>query len=208
MLRPAKSLPEDYHLLYAVDLSKQFGLLLALNFAGLGLLLFSGWAFYALACTRFPDLQPLIISTAEGSLFSKAFSVLIGFTAALALHELVHGAFFLWFTGERPRFGLSAAYAYAAAPEWYLPRTPYLVVGVTPIIVISLFGIAILPVLPRSALLLWWTLLTVNAGGAIGDLYVVARLIFADMAVMVNDQGDRIEVHAPRNPHSTSKRLF
>ncbi len=75
-----------------------------------------------------------------------ALVVLIVITfAILVLHEMVHGLFFWLFTRARPRFGFKGAYAYAAAPGWYIPRPQFLAVGLAPLLLISLVGLLILP---------------------------------------------------------------
>lgn len=197
MHTPVKILPEDYRRVEAIDLSRQFGLLLGVNLAGLILMAAAGWLFFALGRLRFPDILPSITVSTGGEMITGLLLIAGGFAAAIGLHELVHGVFFLIVTGERPRFGLSLAYAYAAAPNWFIPRNRYLVIGIAPLVLISLAGIAALTILPRPLFPLWWFCLTVNAGGAIGDLYVVIRLLLRSPAALINDHGDRIEIYTP-----------
>ena len=56
----------------------------------------------------------------------------------LVVHELIHGLFFWLFTGSAPRYGLGLSYAYAAAPDWYIPRRKYQVTGLAPVVIIGL----------------------------------------------------------------------
>lgn len=197
MFKPVKIPPPDYRRVEEIDLSRQFGLLLGLNLAGLVWMAAAGWLFFILGRLRFPDIHPSITVSATGDLISGLLMIAGGFGAAIGLHELVHGVFFLIFTGERPRFGLSLAYAYAAAPDWFIPRNRYMVIGIAPLVLISLAGIIALTILPRPLFPLWWFCLIVNAGGAIGDAYVVIRLLLRPPAALINDHGDRIEIFAP-----------
>ena len=122
-----------------------------------------------------------------------ALVVLIATTfAILVLHELVHGLFFWLFTRSRPRFGFKGAYAYAAAPGWYIPRPQFLTVGLAPLALISLAGLLILPVTAPPVSLVVIVALILNAAGAIGDLYMVVRLLFVPHGVLIEDHGDGI----------------
>jgi hypothetical protein len=115
----------------------------------------------------------------------------------LVLHELVHGAFFWLFTHQRPHFGFKGAYAYAAAPDWYIPRRQYMLVGISPLVVLSLLGVLLLPVLPAGALLPWLVALAGNAAGAVGDALIVGWLLFQPDSVLVQDHGDAVTVYKP-----------
>jgi hypothetical protein len=114
----------------------------------------------------------------------------------IVLHEAVHGAFFWLFTRERPRFGLHLPFAaYAAAPDWLLLRFQHLVVGLAPFAVITLLGLALLPVAPPlvvSALLL---VIVTNAAGSTGDFLMAAWLLMQPADVLVQDTGAAITTY-------------
>ncbi len=76
-----------------------------------------------------------------------------------------------------PLFGLRGLYAFAAAPGWYIPRNPYLWIGLSPLVLISIFGLLLVPLIPQSVLFAWLFGLTYNAAGAAGDLYFVFWLL-------------------------------
>jgi len=124
-------------------------------------------------------------------------ALLIVFVVVLLLHELTHGIFFWLFTHSRPTFGFKGWYAYAAAPGWYVPRPQFLVIGSAPLILLSLLGVALSAVVP-DALVLWifWGLIG-NATGAIGDLYMIIRLVLAPGAVVIEDQGEEVTWYGP-----------
>lgn len=191
-----QTLPNDYTLLRDIDLSKDTSLMLKLNLVGLALFLGCLWLFAWLAAWLRPDLGGPTSFGGKIDLPGLA-AILLAFGLILIVHEGVHGLFFWLFTGSRPVFGLKAAYAYAAAPGWYIPRNRYLWVGLAPLIVISLAGLLILPRLPSGWLLAWLLALATNASGAIGDLYVVGWLLGQSPDVLVNDHGDGMRVYAP-----------
>lgn len=192
------TLPTAYQLTRTIDLRKQPVLMLWLNLIGLGLLLLFGWLFFSLASRLRPQagLSPSFTIDLPSGL-TAVLAIAVAFVAVLLLHELVHGAFFWLITRHRPRFGLQAAYAYAAAPDWYIPRNPYLVVGLAPLVLITLTGVALLPWLPAALLLPWIFALAINASGSIGDVYIIAWLLARPASALVNDHGDCIHIYLP-----------
>src|SRR6266700_4202149 len=129
---------------------------------------------------------------AVGAIAALFATVVITLCVVLILHELTHGLFFWLFTKSRPAFGFKGWYAYAAAPGWYLPRGQSLVVGAAPLILLSLLGEALLLLVPW---VLWG--LIVNAGGAIGDLYMIARLMLAPRGAVVEASRGKMTWYVP-----------
>jgi hypothetical protein len=109
----------------------------------------------------------------------------------LIIHELVHGSFFWLFTRERPKFALRSGYAFAAAPNWYLPKFQYIVVGLSPLIVISIICLGLALLLPPNIVPYPFFVATFNAAGALGDMIVVAWILIQSNTIMVKDQGDK-----------------
>jgi hypothetical protein len=192
-MNPTKTLPEEYQRLYALDLSKNVVALIGLNLAALPIFFIAGWVFIRLSIWLRPAYWQ------GGDILALGLGELIGVLAAIALmlliHEAIHGIFFWVFTKERPRFGFHGLYAYAAAPDWYLPRNKYLVVGLAPLVLISVVGVLVMPITPLVAFPALFTLLVLNAAGAIGDIYLTLRLLFGPEDVFVNDHGDKFAVY-------------
>ena len=193
-MQPTKTLPDHYNLDVTLDLTKNMRVLLGLNVAGLVLFLFFGAVFWRLFIGARPDfsLQPFRFGALEGLLVVVVVSILV-----VIVHELVHGLFFWIYLRERPIFGFRGAYAFAAAPDWYIPRPQFIVVGLAPLVLISGGGLLLLPLLPVGMLPALLFALTVNAAGAVGDLYVVAWLFTKPDTVLVNDEGDRFAMFLP-----------
>jgi hypothetical protein len=197
-LKARQDLPSGYRLARSIDLRKQPGLLLWLNLVGLGLLLLFAWLFNWLASELRAPTEP--VSSAAGALFGGWETILVivpALVAVLLLHELVHGLFFWLLTRSRPYFGLKITYAYAAAPDWYIPRNPYLVVGLSPLTLITLVGVALMPVLPEAWVLPWVLALALNASGSVGDVYIIGWLLSQPGDTLVNDHGDSIHFYLP-----------
>ena len=143
-------------------------------------------------------------------LFSGTFSFLIdlstvwqllGLLAAAALmlvvHELIHGFFFWVFTRSKPVFALHLAYAYAAAPGWFIPAHQYSIIGLSPLVIITAIGLLLIRLAPAGWILPVILITALNIGGAAGDMLVIARLQRTSSACLVNDAGDRVVFFEP-----------
>jgi signal transduction histidine kinase len=111
---------------------------------------------------------------------------IVGYILILPIHELVHAAVFtLW--GGKPYFGTKMPYAlYCGAKLQLFRRNQYLVVGLAPLVVITLAGIIFTLVSP--ALASYTIFATVgNISGAAGDLWVSWRLLRLPHSVLVED---------------------
>ena len=196
-MQATQSLPTGYAPLGSVTLKENRRLFIALNLLGIP---------WAIVCAGFFIVMASLLGAAPGSgsmtltLADMALWILaltLTLFAALVLHELTHGLFFWLFTRSRPRFGFKGAYAYAAALGWYIPRPQVLIIGLAPLIILSLLGLLILPLLPFPASLLLLFALFANATGAIGDLYMSARLLATSRSVLIEDMGEGIRWFAP-----------
>ena len=127
--------------------------------------------------------------------------VVIGVTAAMiVLHEAVHGVFFWLFTRAVPKFAFKGAYAYAAAPDWYLPKYQYLVTALAPLVLLSLVGVGLMLVVPPGGFVVLLLFLVTNASGAIGDLWVAGWLLRQPDACYANDHGDAVSLYVEESP--------
>jgi Putative zincin peptidase len=197
-MRAYPRLPDGYRLASSIDLRNQAGLLLWLNLVGLGLLLLFAWLFFWLAARlRSTANSGQSSSGVQPAGWITILAILLAFAAVLLIHELVHGAFFWLITRSRPRFGLQITYAFASAPDWYIPRNPYLVVGLSPLVLITLAGIALMPLLPEALVLPWVLALALNASGSVGDVYIIGTLLTQPATILVNDHGDSIHFYLP-----------
>jgi signal transduction histidine kinase len=111
---------------------------------------------------------------------------IIGYILILPIHELIHAAaFVLW--GGKPYFGTKLPYAlYCGAKNQLFHRNQYLVVGLAPLVVITLAGIILTLLSP--ALASYTLFATVgNVSGAAGDVWVVRRLLRLPSSILVED---------------------
>ncbi len=198
-MRATQTLPENYHPIKTIDLSKDKRLLVILNLASLPLFFFFGWLFFQpIIWLRQVDLFEMAAQTQISSIsdWIGLGGIIIGLSAVqILLHELIHGVFFWWYTRSRPRFAIRLTYAYAAAPDWFLPRNEYLVTSLAPFVVMSVAGVLLFAAAPAVWLLPTWFAITLNAGGSIGDLLVAVWLLRQPVTCLAQDRGDAVTLY-------------
>jgi hypothetical protein len=197
-MQPTRALPSEYHAVGTFDLKNNLRAILWLNLAGLGLFVLAAWAFtQALYLLRPADaFIGLALSLAGiGDMLKVVLAFLALYAGMIVLHEALHGVCFWIFTRQRPVFALSWAYAYAAAPEWYLPRNRYLVTALAPLAGISLLALLTLAIAPPAWFLPALVVAVSNVGGAVGDIWVVIWLLRQPPACYAQDRGDAVTLY-------------
>lgn len=193
-LHPTRSLPEGYTLAREINLLRDRNLALGLNVAALMAFFLVMMALNALMILMCPGGVSL---TFTGDSMLGTLALLVGLTVVnLVVHEAIHGLFFYVFTRTRPVFALRLAYAYAAAPDWYIPARAYTVIGLAPLILIDLVCLLLMLLVPA------WTfalalVIGLNTSGAVGDLFIVGLVLRSRRDCLVNDRGDSVAVYAP-----------
>jgi hypothetical protein len=191
-MRSVKTLPANYQPSKILDLSSTRAAIW-LNLAAIPLLFGYSWLFSLIfsslqSANPFPDGLWSVVTSFS---IKDWLFLLLTIIFILSFHEMIHGAFFWIFTRERPKFGLRGGYAYASAPDWYLPINQYLIVGLSPFVVISILGIIFATFLPVSLLPYLLLIISFNAAGALGDMIVVAWIVMQAKTILVRDQGDK-----------------
>ncbi len=120
-----------------------------------------------------------------GLLLAVVFNI-IAYLLVLPLHEAIHAlAFAFW--GGKPYFGAKLPLAlYCGARDQLFRRNQYLVVGLAPLVLITLAAIVFTLLAPGLAA---YTLLATigNFSGAAGDIWSVYRLLRQPASVFVED---------------------
>lgn len=191
-LHPTKTLPPAFTQFHTLDLSNR-KLMIAMNVTGLLLLFIFGWLFMGVAAFLNPQFFWLELRIFAATLTLPAFLL----TAALVvvLHELSHALFFWLFSRERPKVGFNLLYAYAAAPDWFFPRRQFVLIGLAPVLLLTLAGLVALPLvdfLTAARLILG---LTVNAAGAVGDFIVVMWALSQPADILLRDEGTAVTAY-------------
>ncbi len=120
-MQATKQLPSNYQQRASLDISRDKKTMIALNLAGMLLLIPFGWLFLYLFALIRPDTTAFSLEVSGLGVFLVGGLLLLVVVGIVLLHELVHGLFIWLYTGSRLHLGLGASYAYAAAPDWYIP---------------------------------------------------------------------------------------
>ncbi len=194
MQAATRNLPAGYEPYKTIDLSNNQRALIVLNVASLVMLVLSGWLLLLLTATIRPEFALAGEFNALGTVLVIIAALLL-MVGMIILHEAIHGVFFWIFTHTRPMFGFKGFYAYAAAPDWYILRNPYMIVGIAPLVLITLCGILLLWVVPEWLILPLLFLVVMNASGAVGDIAVVGWLLFQPRDTLIADRGDAMTAY-------------
>ena len=123
--------------------------------------------------------------------------ILLVLAAAVVLpviHEAIHGAV-AGVVGARPVYGIGPGVAFCHIREFVTTRA-YAAILIAPLLVISVVGVAIMPLTPqvlRGPLL---ALLVTNASGAVGDLAALWQLRGLPPGALIADTNAGFEVFA------------
>ena len=191
-LRPRHDLPITHVQSWGLDLANDQKAAVILNIAAFPLFAAFGWVFLTLASGLRSQIATRVYL---GSITPNPFLFLLLFIAfivvLMVIHEAIHGIFFWIFTRSRPVFGLKLLFAYAGAPEWYIPRNQYAIIGLAPLVLMTVGGFLVVSLAPLSVGQLALIGITLNASGAVGDLYVSGKVMCQPRNVLVQDTGAR-----------------
>ncbi len=203
-MQATQTLPETYRKIGTLDVSHNRRLMLILNLLALVILVLSGWLFLrAMISLRPAAIAQSLVTIRIDSFLNWVIltgEVLILTALYVVLHEALHGIFFWVFTRTRPRFAFHWTYAYAAAPDWFIPRNRFLVTTLAPLVGITLLGLLIMTVAPAGWLLSIWYMVTMNAAGAVGDILVAIWLLRQPLTCLAQDCGDAVTLFVPQLP--------
>lgn len=197
-MKATQNLPDNYQPAGKFNL-KSMKQLIFMNIAGLILLILSIWFFGWFINRIRPDFDTLF-QFEFSNLATLAISLaklLLTISFVMLLHEGFHALFFWLFSKQKPIIGFKGAYAYASMPGWYFPRNQYLLIGIAPLIFITIIGMILLMLLPTAVLNLVLIALIMNTSGAVGDLFVVIWLLTKPSTTYALDQIDTIEFFVP-----------
>jgi hypothetical protein len=193
-------LPEGYHSIGTLDITKNTRLLIYMNIAGLFLLVGFYYVFSRAVLWMRPEAARQGLSGGIhglGGVFVIILAVIGIYAAVIVLHEAAHGVFIAWFTRSRPVFAFRGYYAYAAAPGWYFPRGQYMLVSLAPLVLLSLLGLIVLAFVPAGWFLAVISFIAFNGSGAVGDLAVFLWLLRQPSTCLAYDVGEAVTLYLP-----------
>jgi uncharacterized membrane protein YdcZ (DUF606 family) len=196
MMVATKILPEGFTLHREINLQKDQVLLIKLNLWGLIVFPVIGYILLRMGMASHPEYHSIFeVMTPRIPILTYILGLILGMMVVIILHELVHGLFFWMTTGQAPKFGFKGAYAFAAAPEWYINRKAYFRIGAAPLVIITIIGLILIPVIPDRFLFPWLFCILANASGSVGDVYVLVDLMRQPATALIQDRGDRISIY-------------
>ncbi len=189
-----ETLPDHYSMIYRFDVAeliqkkvKWWAMILAF-LGGILLGVILGWVMSKMS-------TPILKST-------TGLGLLLTILLIFIVHEGIHGSAFVLF-GGKPRFGvkliggwkyiLVGLVLYATADGYY-SRQQYAIIGLSPLVVVTLGGLIIALVTALQSYALWAVI--ANAMGSIGDIMMITRLRKFPNSVLVRDTEDGYEVYA------------
>ena len=198
-MKTTQTLPADYSLAWSLELQHNTRLNIILQLVGLGWMALAGWLLTICVLWIRPELAAALHGNFTGGMMLTGLLILLALMiAVIILHELVHGLFFWIFTGKHPEFGTGPGYAYAAMPDWFFSKGRYLVIGLSPLIGLTAVGLAACALAPQAWLTALLASMIINAGGAIGDMYVCWRVARDGPDVWIKDSGDGFQLYRRR----------
>jgi hypothetical protein len=194
-MKPTQTLPENFNLAWNLELKHNTRLNIILQIIGLGWMALAGWLLAACVLWMRPELVDALNAGISGNLLIGLLLLIVVMAVTITLHELVHGLFFWLFAGRRPEFGIGTGYAFAAMPDWYFPKLQYLVIGLSPLVLLTGLGLLLSAFVPLSWLAALLAGMVINAGGAIGDIYVCWRIALDAPELWIKDTGDGFQLY-------------
>jgi len=205
-MQATTALPMNYHRQATLDLSRNRMAVVGAIASGIVLLLAVGWLLVqftnfvrptALEALRLRDI-PTTTPDGGTSVTIPIVDGVVALVLVMLIHELVHGMFYWQFAGRRPILGIKGLGVYVAAPsEVYFPRSRYLVVGIAPLVLLTLAGLLLVIIVPVAVVRILILFVALNAAGAAGDLLMVARLLSYSPDTLMQDSGSAVIVYGP-----------
>jgi len=186
MIISTKTLPGAYIQVNEINLKQDKRLAVTLNIVAF----FVAVASFFLLSSFAALVRPSLMNT-SGNITAGVWAVMLGLVVLLmTIHESIHGFFFWVFTRSRPVFAFRLFYAYAGAPDWYIPIRQFMIVALGPLVIIGAVGLLLILLVPISWIMFIIFFVAMNTGGSAGDLLVFTRLIKLSPMCLANDTGD------------------
>jgi len=193
MISSTRTLPDGYIQTHEINLAKNKGLAILLNIVGFIVFALSFVLLGLFVRWSRPELATITFSIRGGlSTILQLLGLLVLVAIITVVHELIHGFFFWVFTRSKPVYALRPAYAYAAAPDRFIPVRHYWMIGLAPLVIMDAIGLLLILLAPASWILTILLLVALNTAGSIGDMFITARLLRLSPASLAKDTGDRV----------------
>jgi hypothetical protein len=116
----------------------------------------------------------------------------------IVAHELLHGLA-IGRVGHRVRYGFKPAKLvfYATTDQGLFRRNEFVAVALAPLVGLTLVGMALMVIAPNAIAYYVSLAVILNAGGALGDLWMLAVTLRYPPSALVRDEADGIRIYTP-----------
>ncbi|MBN1565018.1 MAG: DUF3267 domain-containing protein [Anaerolineae bacterium] len=188
---PITELPTDYQEARYMSVNER-GVLLWLNILSLIPMLIMGLLIFGVLLVYHEELgAPLVINALPDSTSSTVGLILV--LLILPLHEWLHGVVIAHY-GHKPRYGIKLFVLFATSDGALFRRNEFIRIALAPLVIITLVGGVIMLFAPMG-LATWIALaITLNAAGAIGDLWMTGIALRYDASALIRDEEDSMRI--------------
>lgn len=194
--RTVTFLPAGYHEAHFMRLTEGKRLLM-LNIAAVGVMIVAGLVFWVVMYLYHGVMgAPLVIDRLPDSL-SRIPAILL-MIAIIPIHELFHGLMMSYY-GHEVRYGIKwrKGVVYATTDNGLFWRSQFMIIALAPLAFISLIAI-FLSLFAPVGLGVWFMIAaSLNAAGAIGDLWMVYVGYPYPANALIRDEEDGMRIYTP-----------
>ena len=200
MKRPkvTQKLPEDYQEFDSLDLNENRGLAMILTLSGVGVLFGVGWLLMESLAVLRPEYlssENILIITGMREFWRGMLLLIVSMSLMIVLNAGFRGLMFLIVTHQRPKLGFRGFYAYTTNPDWYIPRPAFLLIILMPALLVSILGVAAVPLVPLNLIPGVMLLVSLNLAGALNDAVIAIWLLRRPKDILIQDYGDGVKVY-------------
>ncbi len=202
--RLTQQLPQDYQQVGQFDLNENQGLALILTLTGIGLLFGVGWLLLRSLVFLRPEYlstENILIITGMREFWRSILLLVVTLGLMVILNESIRGSMLWLLTGQKPKLSFKGFSTHASAPECYIPRRAYLIIRLTPLLLITLFGLAAVPIVSLNFVPGVLLLVSLNFASALGDMVIAYWLLRKPSDILVMDYGDGVLVYHHDEPN-------
>jgi hypothetical protein len=190
---PVTTLPSNYREVHYISINKP-GVLIWLNVLSLIPLVIAGLLFFGILLAYHEMGAPLVVSALPDRIPSLVGLGLV--LLVLPLHEWIHGLTISHY-GHRPRYGFKWSVLFATSDGALFRRREFVWVALAPLLYISLIGLVVMLFLPGEVASWVAFGMTINAAGAIGDIWMSMVALRFDSVILIRDEEDSMRIFAP-----------
>ena len=201
---PIKTLPPTYQQVHLLSVGK-LNVLIWLNIMSLFPLAISSLLIFGSLLIYHTELNgPLVIQALPDHIPSGVGLAIV--LLVLPLHEWIHGLSIAHY-GHKPRYGVKWMVLFATSDNALFRRNEFIHIALAPLAVITAGGLLVLAVAPLG-IAEWIALaISINAAGAIGDIWMTAVALRYDRSALIRDEEDSMRIFAPQSSSSSVSSL-